>query len=258
MRFTLPFALFAIAATAAPTPEGTHADAESLLSSISSVDLAHDDVILFGVGGKYQVLKDAEFQTLKETGVLTYGGNDKVVDTFDHLNVTNVTSTLEARDCPGLNTEIHVTGSTDFLDWDVQMSAVWGAQQAPVLIAVSHGYSVANQVSFGGGISFPIKAIGISLNADYTKTWTTTDTTTITYTVPLGYYGTIISQPWTHRVFGNVYKSCGTDNWQKGTFTANSHTSQNYGGMDWVTGVMRLCASKTYPIPYCEGSGSHH
>ncbi|TQN72407.1 hypothetical protein CSHISOI_03092 [Colletotrichum shisoi] len=134
------------------------------------------------------------------------------------------------------------TGTTDFLDWDVQMSAVWGARQAPVLIAVSHRY----------------QAIGISLKADYTKTWTTIDTTTITYTVPLGYYGTIISQPWTHRVSGNVYMSCGTDNWQKGTFMANSHTSQNYGGMDWVTGVMRLCASKTYPIPYCEGSGSHH
>ncbi|GKT41495.1 uncharacterized protein ColSpa_01676 [Colletotrichum spaethianum] len=254
MRYGLSLALFAIAAVAAPTPQATEGGAESLLASLSSLNLSHDDVILFGVNGQYKIVKDAEFHNLTSTGALTYGGNDKV----DARDISEPLAALETRDCPGLNSEFTVTSTANFLDWDIQMSAVWGAQQAPVTIAVAHGHSVANQVSFGGDIGFPIKAISLGLNIDYTKTWTTTDTTTITYTVPQGYYGTVISQPWTHRVYGNVYTSCTTDNWQKTTFMASSHTSQNYGGMEWVTGVLRLCASKDYPVPYCEGSGYHY
>ncbi|KAJ0164031.1 hypothetical protein CTA2_1903 [Colletotrichum tanaceti] len=262
MRFTLPLALFAVAATAAPTPDGTHADGDSLLSSIARRDLDMDDVILFGVGGRYQVVKDHEFESLKATGVLVYNGADKVVDeivdTIDDLGKNNVTSLLQARDCPGQSVEYHITSQQDFLDWDVQLSAVWGAQQAPVLIAVARGYQVANEVSFGGGLSFPVKALGISLKADFSRTWTTIDTTTITYTVPLGYYGTIISQPWTHRTLGDVYVSCNGGGYQKKTtFMADTHTSGKYNGMDWVTGVMRLCASEKYPIPFCSGQGKH-
>ncbi|GKT50790.1 uncharacterized protein ColSpa_10971 [Colletotrichum spaethianum] len=253
MIFTLPFVLFALA-TAAPINGTSHTSAESLLSSISSLDLDHDDVILYGVNGQYKVIKDAEFQTLTSAGVLTYGGNDKV----ETRHLLDSSALVKARDCDGSNAEFEITSTADFLDWDVQISPVIGAQQAPVTIAVARGYSLANSVTVGGTAGISAEGISIGLKIDYQQTWTTTDTTTITYTVPTGQYGVIISQPWTHRIYGNVYTSCSTDPGAKSTFMGSSHTSQTYGSMDWVTGVFRLCASKNYPIPYCNGQGSHH
>ncbi|KZL86991.1 hypothetical protein CI238_02189 [Colletotrichum incanum] len=244
MKFALPFMLFAFA-TAAPTSGIAHTSAESLLSSITSVDLGHDDVILYGVDG---------ISNLISAGVLTYGGNDKV----DNRDLLGSSAVIEARDCDGSNAEFEITSKADFLDWDVQISPVIGAQQAPVTIAVARGYSVANSVTVGGTAGISAEGISVGLKIDYQETWTTTDTTTITYTVPTGQYGVIVSQPWTHRIYGNVYTSCTTGGGAKSTFMGSSHTSQTYGSMNWVTGVFRLCASKDYPVPYCNGQGSHH
>ncbi|GJC81575.1 hypothetical protein ColLi_04413 [Colletotrichum liriopes] len=253
MKFALPFVLFALT-TAAPISGIAHTSAESLLSSISSVDLGHDDVILYGVDGQYKVIKDAEFQNLTSAGVLTYGGNNQVAN----RNAFGSPAAIEARDCDGSNAEFEITSKADFLDWDVQISPVIGAQQAPVTIAVARGYSVANSVTVGETAGISAEGISVGLNIDYQQTWTTTDTTTITYTVPTGQYGVIVSQPWTHRINGNVYTSCTTGGGAKSTFMGSSHTSQTYGSMNWVTGVFRLCASKGYPVPYCNGQGSHH
>ncbi|WYZ42590.1 hypothetical protein EsH8_VI_000289 [Colletotrichum jinshuiense] len=253
MRFILPFTFFALAA-AAPTPEAPKGSAESFLSSISALDLAHDDVILYGINGQYKVIKEAEFQNLTSAGVLSYGGNDKI----DARDLSESSVALEARDCDGRNVEYEITSTADFLDWDVQISPVIGAQQAPVTIAVARGYQVANSITVGETAGISAEGISVSLKIDYQTTWTTSDTTTITYTVPTGQYGVIVSQPWTHRIYGTAYSSCGTGGGTKETFMASTHTSQTYGSMNWVTGVFRLCANKSYPVPYCNGQGSHH
>ncbi|KAF6801190.1 hypothetical protein CSOJ01_11920 [Colletotrichum sojae] len=252
MRFTAPFALFALAA-AAPTPEAAKSAADNLLSSISSLDLAHDDVVLYGVNGEYKVIKDAEFQNLTDAGTLVYGG-----DGVKARSLPDTLSSLEARDCDGRNVEYEITSQQNFLDWDVQISPVIGAQQAPVTIAVARGYSVANSISIGETAGISAEGLSVSLSIDYTTTWTTSDTTTITYTVPTGQYGVIVSQPYVHRMYGTAYSSCGTGGGTKENWQSTTHSSQTYGGMDWVTGVFRLCAHKSYPVPYCNGKGSHH
>lgn len=95
-----------------------------------------------------------------------------------------------------------------------------------------------------------------SLSLSYTETWTTTETTTFTFSVPAGQYGVIVSQPYTHRVQGNVLSGC-TDSPTSNAYTADSYTSATYGGLDWVKGPIVLCNSTTYPIPYCVGTGEH-
>ena len=76
------------------------------------------------------------------------------------------------------------------------------------------------------------------------------------YTVPEGQFGRIVSQPLTRRVQGYVYSGC-TDSPSKETFMSDTYTSQSYGNLEWVQGVIRLCNSTTYPIPFCIGDGVH-
>ncbi|KAL0938211.1 uncharacterized protein CTRU02_207942 [Colletotrichum truncatum] len=253
MRITPSLALFALAA-AAPAPQAAKSDADNLLSSISALDLAHDDVILYGVNGEYKVIKEAEFQNLTSAGVLTYGSGDEV----KARDLSDSSSVLEARDCDGRNVEYEITSQANFLDWDVQISPVIGAQQAPVTIAVARGYQVANSITIGETAGISAEGLSVSLKIDYQTTWTTSDTTTITYTVPTGQYGVIVSQPYVHRMYGTAYSSCGTNGGTTENWMSTTHSSQTYGSMNWVTGVFRLCASKRYPIPYCNGRGSHH
>ncbi|OLN97792.1 hypothetical protein CCHL11_02516 [Colletotrichum chlorophyti] len=252
MKLAMAFGLLALAA-AAPTPEPAR-ERNNLLSS-ADLHLEHDDVIMYGVNGEYKIIKEAEFNSLTTAGILTYGGDDKV----EARDLSETIAEIEARqNCPGLNSEFTTTSTADFLDWDVQISPVVGAQQAPVTLTVSRGYSIANTIQIGGNIGLSYKYISGQIGVDVSRTWTTTDTTLIAYTVPQGNYGVIISQPWTHRIYGDIYTSCTTDNWKKTSFMASSHKSASYGNLNWVTGVFRMCANKKYPIPFCNGKGSHH
>ncbi|TDZ25960.1 hypothetical protein Cob_v000028 [Colletotrichum orbiculare MAFF 240422] len=248
MKFTLPLALAALAA-AAPAPQPT--TNVGSLSSSASQHLAPDDVIIYGVNGEHKIIKEAEFQNLTAAGILTYGGDDPL---------ESRAAPIARRACNGReSSEFTVTSKADFLDWDVQISPVVGAQQAAVTISVSKGYTLTNTITVSAGISGAYSGIGLSVGVDVSKAWATTDTTTFLYQIPVGQYGVIVSQPWTHRVYGDVYTACDETNWTKaGTFMASSHTSQSYGSFDWVTGVFRLCANEAYPVPFCNGNGFHH
>lgn len=255
MRVTIPFVFFALAA-AVPTPEAAN-DANNLLTAISSITLEHDDVVIYGINGMYKIVKEAEFQNLTSSTLLTYGVDHNETK-VTHLSGIKSSASLEARACPGLNSEFHVDRQFDFLDWDVQISPVAGAQQGSATISVTRGHQISNSITVGGNVGLSVDELSVGLKFDWQKTWTTIDTTLFSYTLPAGQYGVVISQPWTHRIVGTIYTSCSTDNWKKTPFTGNSHSSQTYGNMNWVTGVFRLCASTKYPIPYCEGSGYHY
>lgn len=94
------------------------------------------------------------------------------------------------------------------------------------------------------------------MSLTYSETWTTTETTTFTFNVPSGQYGLVVSNPYTHRVAGNVLSGC-TDSPTSDAFTVDSYTSATYGSLSWVEGPITLCNSSTYPVPYCVGSGTH-
>lgn len=95
-----------------------------------------------------------------------------------------------------------------------------------------------------------------SLSIGYTHTYTTTDTTTFSFNVPVGQYGVVISNPYVHRVAGNVLSGC-TDSPTTDAFTHNTYTSQSFGDLSWVKGPITMCNSSSYPIPYCIGTGTH-
>ncbi|KAL6411906.1 hypothetical protein AUP68_04285 [Ilyonectria robusta] len=124
---------------------------------------------------------------------------------------------LVRRSCEDSSTEIQVLSDEEFLNWDVAISPV---------------------VSSVGG------------------TWTTSQTQTLTFTVPDGKHGVIVSEPYVRRVQGFMLEGC-SDDWKKTSFMSDTYSSQSYGDMQWVRGVIRLCSSDTYPIPYCVGTGQH-
>lgn len=94
------------------------------------------------------------------------------------------------------------------------------------------------------------------MSVDVTEAWATTDTQTFSFTVPTGQYGVVVSNPYAHRLTGNVLSGC-TDSPTSDAFTSDSFTSETYGSLSWVTGPIGMCNSSTYPIPYCVGTGAH-
>ena len=74
--------------------------------------------------------------------------------------------------------------------------------------------------------------------------------------MPTGNYGIVVSEPWTRRIEGFVLAG-GTDHPENVSFRSDSYTDKNYGDLAWVDGVIRLCMSPQYPVPYCIGDGRH-
>lgn len=177
------------------------------------------------------------------------------------------------------STEVQVLTDENFNDWDVAMSPVIGNTGSSVAtVAVAKGYSIADAVSVSpeGGPDCDDRAVELtltcqvsetvgvtlesvltaSLSLSYTNTYTTTDTQTFSFNVPNGQYGLVISNPYVHRVTGNVLSGC-TDSPTAETFSTSSYTSQTYGDLEWVKGPIVMCNSSTYPVPFCVGEGEH-
>lgn len=209
--------------------------------------LAADDVIVLKHDGTSEVMKAAEFDRLESRAAApsVFGVDD-----------TEAT-TLARRGCEE-STEIQVLSDETFLNWDVAISPVVSSQGGSGTVSVSAGYSISNSVSVGISQSLTVvkDLLSQSFSFTYTDTWTTTTTQTQSFAVPDGQYGVIVSQPYVRRVQGNVLSGC-TDSPDNSTFSSDTYTSQSYGDLEWVKGVIRLCNSTEYPIPYCIGTGTH-
>lgn len=98
--------------------------------------------------------------------------------------------------------------------------------------------------------------LSYTIKVSESTSWSTTDSQTFSFFVPSGQYGVVVSQPYTHRIAGNVLTGC-TDSPSVSTFVSDSYTSQTYGELSWVEGPIVLCNSSSYPVPYCIGTGEH-
>ena len=223
-------------------------------SSISSfaraapMALSYDDVIVLKADGKSEIIKAADFDQKQARA------GDSSVARTNSLNPSNIAP----RGCDK-SKEVQVLSDTEFLNWDVAISPVvssLGGETASV--AVTDGYMIANSLTVTEGVNCtPVKDIlQLTYSISYAETWTTQQSQTLTFTVPDNMYGVIVSQPYVHRIQGNVLSGC-TDNPSNTTFMSDTYTSQSYGDLNWVKGVIRLCSSETYPIPYCIGDGNH-
>ncbi|OLN96203.1 hypothetical protein CCHL11_03268 [Colletotrichum chlorophyti] len=232
MRFSVLAATGLLgAAVAAPRP--------------APVALNFDDVIVVGEDGSHQIMKSAEYDALQARA------ERSVAPALEDVEG------IARRGCAE-STEIQVLSDEEFLNWDVAISPVLSSIGGSATVSVANGYSIANTVTVSSSISttFAKIALGVSLSVSYAQSWTTTETQTLGFTVPDGQYGLVVSQPNVRRVTGNILSGC-TDSPTKSSFTSDTYSSQSYGNLNWVKGVIRLCNSTTYPVPYCIGQGEH-
>ncbi|ENH64041.1 hypothetical protein FOC1_g10000825 [Fusarium oxysporum f. sp. cubense race 1] len=146
-----------------------------------------------------------------------------------------------------------------FLNWDVPMSPVISSLDgSKATVSVTSGFTIANSLKVGASFSIPLieDILTTSLSIDYTETWTSSQQQSLSFQVPENHHGLIVSQPYVRRVQGNVLDGCG-DEIEKTEFTSDSYESQTYGNLEWVKGIIRLCSSETYPVPFCNGEGEH-
>ncbi|KAJ3946285.1 uncharacterized protein N0V96_004645 [Colletotrichum fioriniae] len=195
--------------------------------------LASDDIILLGHDGTSKIMKATDYDAL-ETAT-------PIPAQITSYNVASTTG-LTRRGCQQ-STEVQVTSDEEFLNWDVAISPVASSLEGSSAgISVSNGVEISNSLAIGSEITIGGSDI-ISENS-------------LEFDVPANMYGVIVSQPFVRRVQGNLLTGC-TDNPTKTTFMVDTYESQGYGQLSWVKGVIRLCTSKTYPIPYCIGEGQH-
>lgn len=205
--------------------------------------LSPDDVIVLKTDGTSQIMKAADLEAL---------------ETAPAVNDTKASAkkAIQRRDCKD-STEIQVLSDKEFTNWDVAMSPVissLGGSKATV--SVTNGYTIGNSVKVGAGVSIPLMDIlTASMSIDYTETWSSSQTQSLTFTVPDNKYGIIVSQPYVRRIQGNVIDGCTGE--AKEEFTSDSYESQSYGDLQWVKGIIRLCTSESYPVPFCNGEGEH-
>jgi hypothetical protein len=207
--------------------------------------LSSDDVIVLKTDGTSQIMKAADLERLETAPAIEARSTAK--------------KDLQRRDCQK-STEIQVLSEKEFLNWDVAMSPVISSLGgAKATVSVTSGFSIANSLKVGVGFSIPVikDILTSSLSIDYTQTWTSSQQQSLSFVVPDDHHGIIVSQPYVRRVQGRVIDGC-TDAPDKSEFISDSYESQSYGDLQWVKGIIRLCTSKTYPIPYCNGEGSHN
>ncbi|KAF4345529.1 hypothetical protein FBEOM_479 [Fusarium beomiforme] len=203
--------------------------------------LAYDDVIVLKTDGTSQVMKAADLEALETAPAIK----------------TSSKRSVERRGCE--STEVQVLSEKEFLNWDVPMSPVISSLDgSKATVSVTSGFTISNSISVGAsfGITIVKDILSATLSIDYTETWTSSQQQSLSFQVPENHHGLIVSQPYVRRVQGNVLSGCG-DNIEKTEFTSDSYESQTYGNLEWVKGIIRLCSSETYPIPFCNGEGEH-
>ncbi|RDK43404.1 hypothetical protein M752DRAFT_326235 [Aspergillus phoenicis ATCC 13157] len=137
-----------------------------------------------------------------------------------------------------------------FLGWDIAMSTITHANEAPVTLAIQSGQMIANSVTTGvsSDVNLIEDFLSLTTSISYQHTTTSTITGTVTMTIPKGKWGAIVSNPLTHRSRGYVFNG---EPGNGGTFEyyqADSYedTSYTYGedrqlGFLYIPTAARAC-----------------
>lgn len=249
-----------------------------LAMALASVSLANsaaltprivqdDEVIAVGYGGRYEVIKASDWEAELARTNITIGRPDSILDHPENLpslyDVTTVhedtnSNTIEKRGC-GSDKIFARNKDQDFLDWDIAMSSVIGAGGDVNNIAASSGVTIGNSVTVTRSVDIGIikDYISATVSTAFERSFTSQVTTQYTLGIPKGYkYGVMVSNPRTYRRSGFLRKGC-IGSQTSTYFQADEHFSGQYGGLSWVQGVIKICASNKYPVQFCVGSGVH-
>ncbi|KAK1973736.1 hypothetical protein LZ30DRAFT_641437 [Colletotrichum cereale] len=244
MRFSL-FAVVGLlgAVTAAPTPKPPA--------------LAWDDVVVVMSDGTTQVMKAAKYAEIERRAPLPAIPKGHSTNLFADADAAP--AGLERRGCAS-SAEVQVLTDQVFLGSDVAISPVVSSTSAIADVSIAAGYQISNMVTVTGSMEISLidieKIMSMSLSLSYSKSWTTTETQTLRFTMQENQYGLVVSQPSVRRITGNLINGC-NDNPTVTPFTSDTYENQSYGNLAWVKGVIRLCNSTVYPVPFCLGEGSH-
>ncbi|KAH7115056.1 hypothetical protein B0J11DRAFT_539745 [Dendryphion nanum] len=225
------------------------------------VTVGENDVILYG-NGRYMKVRRDEYEELERArnsptpppmpcnlnGTLFHGPPSN-----ETTNTTEPTAPLSKR--WATNTIIVKNPHQRFLGWDVQMSAV--VKGAPTTIYVTSGYEVSNSVSVGVSTTFTLVKdfLESSLEIDYTQSWTSSQAQQFEAEVPSGKYGAFVSNPWTDRQSGNVFRGVIGSEGELSYYQADSFNSKSFSSLAWVDGAIALCTGDTFPLQRCLGEG---
>lgn len=171
----------------------------------------------------------------------TYYAENPQLAPLPSANTTTTTNVirsdrLEARGCKWA--DIYTLNEPQyFLNWDVPMSSIIKAGETTATVAVTEGYQIANAIAITEtvGVTVSDAAIGLAMTASlaiaYTDTWTSTYTAAYTFTVPIGKYGIVVSNPSTTRHTGWVDSGCVGTGDGRTSFQADSYESKSFGGL---------------------------
>ncbi|KAK1971602.1 hypothetical protein LY78DRAFT_75821 [Colletotrichum sublineola] len=216
-------------------------------SPLQPRELAVDEVVLLNHDGTTRIMKAADLEALETPAAAPAPAS---------FPVHNVTTTpgMVRRGCEK-STEVQVLSDEHFIDWDVPMSPLVSSGGGNATVSIMDGFRLSDRLRISAHTEVR-KALRVSTIPAVDMTWTTTQTNTLRFTLPPNKYGLVVSQPYVRRVQGNVLSGC-TDNPDRNPFESDTYESQNFGRLSWVKGIIRMCTSETYPVPYCIGNGSH-
>ncbi|KAH6988917.1 hypothetical protein BKA56DRAFT_542181 [Ilyonectria sp. MPI-CAGE-AT-0026] len=167
---------------------------------------------------------------------------------------------IEARAPCSQTFSITTDNTITFVDWDLQMSTVACAHFGDLTVTVTSGHSIANTIGGSAGVDlgFVKDRLTGSLGINYSRTWTTTQTTADSHVVHDGFCGVMIYKPITTRRYGRQFVGCVGNIKQVGTWYADSHKSQSYNGLSWVEGAVSYCEKRqgNPPLSRCQGGGN--
>jgi hypothetical protein len=187
---------------------------------------------------------------------------DPAADVADKIEVSEEDVPLEKRQASCSWTRSVIVDKTEeFVDWDVQMSPVVCATNGDTDITITSGYSVANTIGGSADINLTLvkDVLGAKFGINYSRTYTSSTLIANKRTIFKGNCGVMITKPITTRRSGRVLEGCPGSFKQTGTFYADSHREQAYGGVTWVEGFIDDC-QKRQPagqrLSRCSGGGN--
>ncbi|GKZ16876.1 hypothetical protein AbraIFM66951_006369 [Aspergillus brasiliensis] len=217
-----------------------------------------DEAIIFLSNNTTKTIKKADLKTQIPNLTFLPSTNStppRLITSSSSSNNTNKTKRSSS------TTLIIPLDPQSFLGWDIAMSTVTHANQAPVTLAIQSGQSIANSITTGASADFTLVEDFLSLTTSisYQETTTSTITGTVTMTIPENKWGAIVSNPLTHRSRGYVFTGEPGNGGSFEYYQADSFEDASYtygeGKLEWVKGVVTTCLGDGYPLKRCEGEG---
>ncbi|KAF2736256.1 hypothetical protein EJ04DRAFT_562676 [Polyplosphaeria fusca] len=216
------------------------------------ITLFPDDIILHG-SNRYQILKRSDFDLLQAAR-----NSSTLPPTPGYLSTSlfHAPPTSPPSKRARTQTLIIKHAPSRFLGWDVLMSAI--VHGAPTTLSISSGYTLSNSITVGASSTFTLVKdfLQASLKIDYSTSWLSSQTQQFQAQVPEGKYGAFVSNPWTNRESGFVFEGRIGGEGELTMYQGDSFESKEYGGLEWVDGVISLCVGEEVPLKRCLGDGT--